>query len=280
MITVDVVCEAEHLPRLKLLQTHMRSLNVELQIHETVPEPCSERLIIVPRQRNSKLKSVQVEQRCERIALLLDKQTEAIEADMQVTLHSWPARSSDAHVETLARHLHSPLVSLTDHADSNPGDQASATKTRTNTASQTARSLKQKERRKNILTISLLALSVFALFTFVEVGTNSPTEAEKVETVEAVEAPVTSTTNQVDVSTDLAPMHEHEHEPQIQLVPPQEDILMHQLADSPKQDEVDNKSLPAVSESAETAAAEVLHVCTYPTWQDPNRTNDCDLVLF
>jgi hypothetical protein len=269
MITVDVVCEAEHLPRLKLLQTHMRSLNVELQIHETVPEPCSERLIIVPRQRNSKLKSVQVEQRCERIALLLDKQTEAIEADMQVTLHSWPARSSDAHVETLARHLHSPLVSLT--------DQASATKTRTNTASQTARSLKQKERRKNILTISLLALSVFALFIFVEVGTNSPTEAEKVETVEA---PVTSTTNQVDVSTDLAPMHEHEHEPQIQLVPPQEDILMHQLADSPKQDEVDNKSLPAVSESAETVAAEVLHVCTYPTWQDPNRTNDCDLVLF
>ena len=76
----------------------MRSLNVELQIHEAVPEKCSDRLIIVPRRRHSKLASLDVADNCERIALLLDEQTEPIEADMQVTLHSWPARSSDQHV--------------------------------------------------------------------------------------------------------------------------------------------------------------------------------------
>lgn len=248
MITVDVVCEAEHLPRLKLLQTHMRSLNVALQIHETVPEPCSERLIIVPRQRNSKLKSLQVDQACERIALFLDKQTEAIEADMQVSLHSWPARSSDAHVETLARHLHSPLGTSTDNADSSPGAYSAETKTQANTTtSQTTRSLKQKERRKNILTITLLALFVFALFTFVDVGPNNVTESKTEE------------------DPDLDPKPRPSPKPR---------------PDFAEQDESDYEGAAVALEQVETTATKTLHVCTQQTWQDPDLSEGCDLILF
>ena len=169
MIHVDVVCEAEHLPRLKLLQTHMRSLNVELQIHETVPETCSNRLLIVPRQRNSKLTSLDVPDDCERIALFLDEQTEPIEADMQVTLHSWPARSSDRHVETLARHLHSGRRTLSDEdiRDSDTADHQTS-RSETKATQRAALQSKRAERRKNVFTLTLLGVGVVALVSLLE----------------------------------------------------------------------------------------------------------------
>jgi hypothetical protein len=198
MINVDVVCEAEHLPRLKLLQTHMRSLNVELQIHETVPETCSDRLLIVPRQSNSKLTSLDLPDDCERIALFLDEQTEPIEADMQVTLHSWPARSSDRHVETLARHLHSGRRTLSDEdiRDSNTADhQISRFETRA--AQRTALQSKRAERRKNVFTLTLLGVGVVALVSLLESEpkkvdeqtVSDPEQHTLVEQADKVEAP-------------------------------------------------------------------------------------------
>ncbi len=169
MIKVDVVCEAEHLPRLKLLQTHMLSLNVELQIHEDMPEVCSDRLLIVPKKRNSKLAALEVPDNCERIALFLDEQTEPIEADMQVILHSWPARSSDRHVETLARHLHSSRQTLSDKdiRDSSAADQQTNSLHSKATLG-TALKIKRAERRKNVITLTLLGVGVVALVSLLE----------------------------------------------------------------------------------------------------------------
>ncbi|MEE4280337.1 MAG: hypothetical protein V2I41_00230 [Pseudomonadales bacterium] len=198
MINVDVVCEAEHLPRLKLLQTHMRSLNVELQIHETVPETCSNRLLIVPRQRNSKLTSLDVPDDCERIALFLDEQTEPIEADMQVTLHSWPARSSDRHVETLARHLHSGRRTLSDEdiRDSDTADHQSS-RSETRAAQRTALQSKRAERQKNVFTLTLLGVGVVALVSLLESEPKKvdeqtvpdPEQQTLVEQADKIEAP-------------------------------------------------------------------------------------------
>jgi hypothetical protein len=199
MIKVDVVCEAEHLPRLKLLQTHMLGLNVELQIHEDVPEICSDRLLIVPKKRNSRLAKLTVPDDCERIALFLDEQSEPIEADMQVTLHSWPARSSDRHVETLARHLHSNRNTLSDEdiRDSSAADQQASSHHPT-TGLSSALKAKRAERRKNVLTLTLLGVGVVALVSLLEsepkqIEEQTEAEIEQLtipEQTDAVEAPL------------------------------------------------------------------------------------------
>lgn len=169
MKNVDVVCEAEHLPRIRLLQTHMRALNVELQIHEDVPETYSDRLLIVPRKRNSRFAALDVPHDCERIALFLDEQTEPIKAEMQVSLHSWPARSSDRHVETLARHLNNSRRTLAD-ADIRDSDTANhqASKAETSAAHRAALKSKRAERRKNVITLTLLGIGVVALVSLLE----------------------------------------------------------------------------------------------------------------
>jgi hypothetical protein len=147
----------------------MRSLNVELQIFEAVPETCSKRLLIVPRKRNSKLAALDVPDDCERIALFLDEQTEPIEADMQVSLHSWPARSSDRHVETLARHLHSSRRTLSDDdiRNSDAEDQK-ASRIETRATQRAALKSKHAERRKNVFTLILLGFGVVALVSLLE----------------------------------------------------------------------------------------------------------------
>ncbi|XOV84642.1 MAG: hypothetical protein ACFHXK_05880 [bacterium] len=160
----------------------MRSLNVELQIHDAVPEPCSDRLLIVPRKRNSRLADLEVAGSCERIALLLDEQTEPIAADMQVTLHSWPARSSDRHVETLARHLHIGRRTLTDddikvgHTEYSTYGAAEA-----KAALRAAAQNKRAERRKNVITLTLLGVVVVTLVSLLE---SDPKPADEQVTAE------------------------------------------------------------------------------------------------
>lgn len=111
MNTVDVICEAENLPRIRLLQSHMQSLKLDLQIHDELPETHSPRIIYVPRRQNSKFQSTPAGADFERIALYLDENTQPIDADLAVQLYTWPARSADQHVATLAKHLLRPLIS-------------------------------------------------------------------------------------------------------------------------------------------------------------------------
>jgi len=237
MIKVDVVCEAEHLPRLKLLQTHMLSLNVALQIHEDVPEICSDRLLIVPKKRNSELAALEVPYGCERIALFLDEQSEPIEADMQVTLHSWPARSSDRHVETLARHLHSNRKTLSDEdiRDSSAVDRQ-ANSDHSTTGLITALKGKRAERTKHVLTLTLLGVGVVALISLLEsepkqVDEQAETEIEQPHLVEQadtaaplpIDAPENSAEEEVvperfAENSPTTPESAHPHRPEIVII--------------------------------------------------------------
>ena len=95
MISVDVVCESENLPRIRLLRTHMRQLQIVLNICEEVPPVHTERIIYVPRRRDSAFSHTPSSPNYERIALYLDERTEPIDAEMKVNLATWPGRSSD-----------------------------------------------------------------------------------------------------------------------------------------------------------------------------------------
>jgi hypothetical protein len=122
----------------------------------------------------------------------------------------------------------------------------------------------------------------------IEIEVERELARNQAEPSETPPPPVTGTTNQADEVTDpaLKPERQPEREPepapepQIELVLPQEDTLLHQLADSLTQDDPADESPPGVLDSGATATAKVLYVCTYPTWQDPNRTDECHLILF
>lgn len=259
MINVDVVCEAEHLPRIKLLQTHMRSLNVELQILESVPETCSDRLLIVPRKRNSELAALDVPEDCERIALLLDEQTEPIEADMQVTLHSWPARSSDRHVETLARHLHTSRRKLSDEdIRSNSAADQQVNNLLLNATPSAVLAGKRAERRKNVLTLILLGIGVVALVSLLEsepqqVDKQTETDIEQPQLVEQADTAEPIPVPAPEKSSAPIPVPAQQHRPEIVVI-----------------DET----------GAQVSQANVPRMCSQQDLQDGLRSEPCRLVLF
>ena len=279
MINVDVVCEAEHLPRLKLLQTHMRSLNVELQIHETVPETCSDRLLIVPRQRNSKLTSLDVADNCERIALLLDEQTEPIEADMQVTLHSWPARSSDRHVETLARHLHSSRRTLSDEdIRNNDTESHQASRSATSAAHRAVLKSKRAERRKNVITLTLLGVGVVALVSLLE---SEPQTADEPSVPEPEQTTLVEQPDEVNVLPDVATEAMQEEET-LAATHPSDNRLVEHSAAAPQPAPQLTPEVVIIDETGTQVTQEEVppKLCSPEDLKDGLALQPCRLVLF
>ncbi len=108
MTNITVLCEPEHLPRVRLLQSHMGELGITLDLVEKAAPAC-ERLLLIPRRTNSRLADTAATGNAERIVLYLDENPDPIPADASFTIPAWPARSSDADVERLAQALATPL---------------------------------------------------------------------------------------------------------------------------------------------------------------------------
>lgn len=185
MVTVDVIVDPENLPRIRLLQAHMSDLQVDLKLHETLPDQHSARLIYVPRKTDSQLKQLLAAD-AERIALYLDEGAEQIDADMAVQLYSWPARSSDPHVRTLARHLKRHLEKPLSTGSANT---ESASK-------QAAQSNASSERRKNVVTLLAIGAVVLVVMTLMELNDeareqdrNAAPAAERTNLGEPLDAP-------------------------------------------------------------------------------------------
>ena len=159
MVTVDVIVDPENLPRIRLLQAHMRDLQVHLKLHEAMPAEHSARLIYVPRKTDSRLNQLPATQ-AERIALYLDEGAEQIDADLAVQLYSWPARSSDPHVRTLAQHLNKPLAAPDEKSE--PPNPHLANKKGNS------------ERRTNVITLSVIGAVVLAVMLLMELGGEAP----------------------------------------------------------------------------------------------------------
>lgn len=107
MLHVDLLCDRELMPRLRLLEQYMETLDVRLHLHTEIPKPKPAVLIFAPAQTGAT--AYENDQAVELIGLYLEVQPE-IEADYQVHIPSWPARSSDPDVEALAKFLHNPRI--------------------------------------------------------------------------------------------------------------------------------------------------------------------------
>jgi hypothetical protein len=182
MICVDVVCESENLPRIRLLQAHMRQLQIELNICEETPSVHTERIIYVPRRLKSKFSSTPSSPNYQRIALYLDERTEPIEGEMRVNLATWPGRSSDKDVLMLASYLRRPFGKAGDKSDK--GDKA-------NTENTT---------RRNIMALAGLGLFVAAFIFLANLETDqdqtaNPDRQPIADTFKRVKTSINQTTS-------------------------------------------------------------------------------------
>ncbi len=186
MNTVDVICEPDNLPRIKLLQSHMRKLQIELVLHEEIPATHSDRLIYVPKRKNSLFQQTPKSADFERIALYLDENTEPIDAEMAVELAKWPGRSSDEAVARLAGYLHRPFVSRTlvdgivDGAAGASGRKRRGDTRRTH--KQTKPRSKTAEQRNNAI-LATLVLGLLAAIIFTDFGEKTQKSSAKKEVI-------------------------------------------------------------------------------------------------
>ena len=196
MNTVDVICEPDNLPRIKLLQSHMRKLQIELVLHEDIPTSHSDRLIYVPKRKDSLFQQTPKSADFERIALYLDENTEPIDAEMAVELATWPGRSSDEAVARLAGYLHRPFVSpnlansIVDGAAGASGRKRRGATRRTH--KQTKPHSKTAERRNNAI-LATLALGLLAAIFFTDFGDKTQKASVKKEAIRPDEIADTTT---------------------------------------------------------------------------------------
>jgi hypothetical protein len=106
MLTVDLICDSELLPRVQLLPRHMELLDVKRRLHADLysdpPTGAFEVVILAP----TKNKVIDSDQPVENIVgLYLESQQTEIEASYHVHIPTWLVRSSDPDVEALAKHL-------------------------------------------------------------------------------------------------------------------------------------------------------------------------------
>lgn len=109
MVQVDLLVESDEMPRVRLLQDHMRKLGVDLVLHEEEPDRPAPRRVIVPKAFGSVFAELHKKPGVEYIALHLDERSQNIPADFSVRIPSWPGRSSDHDVRQLANYLHQPV---------------------------------------------------------------------------------------------------------------------------------------------------------------------------
>ena len=109
MVQVDLLVESDEMPRVRLLQDHMRKLNVDLILHEAEPDKPTPRRVFVPKAIGSAFTELRKKPGVEYIALHLDERSHNIPADFSVRIPSWPGRSSDHDVLQLANYLQQPV---------------------------------------------------------------------------------------------------------------------------------------------------------------------------
>ncbi len=174
MNRIDVICESENLPRIRLLASHMQSLQIELVLHDETPPDHSNRIIYVPKSKDSRFKKTPKSPNFERIALYLDANSEAIDAEMAVELVTWPGRSSDEAVARLASYLHRPFnpAFQEDNNLSNSSTQATPIRSAKDAMAHVKQKLKATNRTRaewrNILILAVTASTVFAFFSWLD----------------------------------------------------------------------------------------------------------------
>ncbi len=158
MIDIPVLCDAEHLPRVRLLMSHMQRLGINLELVE-VADPQAVCVLLVPRASQSRL-AVDAEAETTSIVLYLEQDAELIGGDLDFHIPAWPARSSDEDVRRLARALR------TWRKDSAPSPAAD----------------KRRFDRNNVIALGVIALTVLGLYALTQ--TSNADREEDTETVE------------------------------------------------------------------------------------------------
>ena len=152
MLSVDLVCDSELLPRLQLLARHMESFDVKLRLHSNLhsdPPTHPLEVVILAPVKGKVIDSDHSEENV--IGLYLEPQQTEIEASYHVHIPTWPARSSDPDVEALAKHLKTRTSVMA--LGSTEADQRATPKPR-------AQARRKSERRRNrvVLAASLIVL--------------------------------------------------------------------------------------------------------------------------
>ena len=103
MVQVDMVCDPELLPRLRLLVKHMQLLDVRLKLHLETPRPSPAVLLVAA----TEAYPIRVRRTADQDLIRVYLEAEAVQqpADYHIHIPTWPARSSDPAVEELAAHL-------------------------------------------------------------------------------------------------------------------------------------------------------------------------------
>ena len=140
MIDIPVLCDAEQLPRVRLLMTHMQSLGINLKLVEKA-DPQAACVLLIPRAKQTRL-SVAASDDTTLIILYLDHDPEHIGGDLDFHIPAWPARSSDEDVVRLARALRSWRKA--------PKDSTSREKSRFD--------------RNNVIAVAVIALTALGLY--------------------------------------------------------------------------------------------------------------------
>ena len=154
MIAIPVLCEAENLPRVRLLKSHMERLGINLQLVDTI-DPQADRVLLVPRRTHSRLTAVAAAPGTDAIVLYLDHDAESIEGNLEFHIPAWPARSSDEDVRRLARAL----------------------RTRRSSTANPVATDKPRFDRNNVIALAALAVTVFGIYWLAQMG-NSETRDE------------------------------------------------------------------------------------------------------
>lgn len=165
MLHIDLVCDAELRPRLRLLQQHMQTLGVDLHLHTEIPEDLPPVLIVAPVPDSSLKLNTLEDAEAEIVALYLERQLPACTAAYEVHIPSWPARSSDPDVEALARYLTAPRVTK---------------KFQEAHRRQQIRARRQRKLGRNLLVLLALVL-LFAGLTQLELNDNKPPDDSATE---------------------------------------------------------------------------------------------------
>lgn len=110
MVTVDLICDSEAEPRMRLLVRHMRRFDVRLKLHTSPPAVLSARVLCALSKRHP---MPDLPEHVEPVAVVIDAHaiSDLPDTPYRALIPNWPARSSDHEVYQLAQYLKTPLPS-------------------------------------------------------------------------------------------------------------------------------------------------------------------------
>ncbi len=188
MIDIPVLCDAEHLPRVRLLMGHMQTLGIRLKLVEEA-DPQAGCVLLVPRASRSPLADV-AKAEYTSVVLYLDHNAEPIGGDLNFQIPAWPARSSDKDVRRLASALR------TGRKETAPDPDAG----------------KRRFDRNNLIALGVLALMALGLYGLTQTSTaNREAERDQVDRAppaQTIDATTTPRNNATVAPADRQPAGE------------------------------------------------------------------------